>query len=675
MLKKNRIGIALIMLIVSHLSGYAQTKTVVSNSTDFSNAIKNSGSGDTVVMLDGVYNGVYLSVYSSGEEGNPLVIMAENIGGVEFTGTSGFVLKAVSHVVIQGFKFSGGTATAIKLEGCNNIRITRNIFDLQETTSLKWVLIGGKWDAPDLISHHNRIDHNTFQNKSEAGNYITVDGSGNGQQSQYDLIDHNLFRDNTPRIPNGKESIRVGVSTLSRSSGFTTLEFNYFEHCHGDPEIISVKSCDNIVRHNTLVDNQGTITLRQGSRSRVEGNYIFGSEDACNLDGNCPGGIRVYGEDHVVVNNYLQGLKGDRWDAPITLTYGDAKRGGTSLAAHYRPDNIIIAYNTLVDNDYGIQIGFDNGGKYNLPPKDVIMAFNLVTGSTNELIKYYNDPEGMVWVDNVFYPTGSAVLTQDGTKTFGSDEISVADPQLTFDATTSLWKSTESTQQYLKDDELIGSMIKDVHGDLRGSMTTVGADEFSMESIRFAPLAVDDVGPFSYHLEYEESTVSFDQSSLILPVMGGAKSVTVEANGDWSITNTADWITLDNATGTGSSTIEVTVAENQTSANRIATIVLVGTYRVSYLTIEQSVNEYTLSSLGNKGLFVFPVPSDGKIQIKSQQLNEIRTYEINDLSGQLINKGNLNTDVLDISHLKRGVYILSVVGGNGQKETVKFSVL
>ena len=34
------------------------------------------------------------------------------------------------------------------------------------------------------------------------------------------------------------------------SSGFTVLEHNPFEDCDRDQEVVSVKSCDNIVRHN-----------------------------------------------------------------------------------------------------------------------------------------------------------------------------------------------------------------------------------------------------------------------------------------------------------------------------------------------------------------------------------------------------------------------------------------
>ena len=199
------------------------------------------------------------------------------------------------------------------MQACNNIRITRNTFRLIETESLKWVIIGGVWNDPNAVSHHNRIDHNLFENKSFAGNYITVDGSGDPvyQSSQYDLIDYNHFRNIGPRIVNEMETIRVGWSELSRSSGYTTIEYNLFENCDGDPEIISVKTCDNIVRYNTFMSSQGTLCLRHGDRTIVNGNYFFGE----GKDGT--GGIRFYGDDHKIYNNYFEGLTGTIWDAAL----------------------------------------------------------------------------------------------------------------------------------------------------------------------------------------------------------------------------------------------------------------------------------------------------------------------------------------------------------------------
>ena len=99
---------------------------------------------------------------------------------------------------------------------------------METEESIKWVFVGGVWNDNtypfQYPSHHNRIDHNIFQNKETPGHYITIDGSFDNTdsdevyyQSQYDVIDYNYFRNNGPRATNEQESIRIGWSEMSLS--------------------------------------------------------------------------------------------------------------------------------------------------------------------------------------------------------------------------------------------------------------------------------------------------------------------------------------------------------------------------------------------------------------------------------------------------------------------------
>lgn len=58
----------------------------------------------------------------------------------------------------------------------------------------------------------------------------------------------------------------------------------------------------------------GGIVLRHGNRSRIEANFILAGSN----------GIRIYGNDHLIVNNYTEqiGGSGIRWPG----RYGDAWR-------------------------------------------------------------------------------------------------------------------------------------------------------------------------------------------------------------------------------------------------------------------------------------------------------------------------------------------------------------
>ena len=505
-----------LIILLCFFGFFATAQDTFNDSEDLQDAVNGSTNGGTFIVSNGTYNDFESTFEIVATASNPIIIKAETIGGVTLTGESHFVFKKSAHVTLEGFVFDGqGEDSLVKLEGCNNIRITRNIFELETSESIKWVFVGGVWNDNTLPflypSHHNRIDHNIFQNKMTPGHYITIDGSfeesGSEEiyyQSQYDRIDHNYFRNNGPRAVNEQESIRIGWSEMSLSSGFTTVEHNLFEDCDGDPEIVSVKSCDNTIRHNTFVASYGTLSLRHGNRNRIEGNYFFGNGKAV---GTSPagstlytGGIRIYGTDHLIINNYMEGLNGTRWDAPITLTLGDAIDGqSSSLSKHFRAERVTIAYNTLVNNSHGIEIGFDNNNNYNKDLEDIHISNNLITGSENSLveIKESGNDQGdkITWANNLMYPTGGAnLLTGASSTSFDATEVVDENPNLVFDDVPNVWRTTGDTPLY-NNAVIVGAIDEDIEGQGRPSNSNPGADHFSMESVRFAPLTPADVGP------------------------------------------------------------------------------------------------------------------------------------------------------------------------------------
>ncbi len=486
---------------------------------ELADAVNASSDGGIFIVTDGTYNDFEATFEIVATQNNPIIIQAETVGGVTLTGESHFVFKKSAFVTLQGFVFDGqGEDSLVKLEGSNNIRISRNVFELETSESIKWVFVGGVWNDNTFPfqypSHHNRIDHNIFQNKETPGHYITIDGSfddtGSEEvyyQSQYDKIDYNYFKNNGPRAVNEQESIRIGWSEMSLSSGYTIVEHNLFEDCDGDPEIVSVKSCDNTIRHNTFIASYGTLSLRHGNRNRVEGNYFFGNEKPI---GTSPagstiytGGIRIYGTDHLIINNYMEGLNGTRWDAPITLTLGDAIDGqSSSLSKHFRAERVTIAYNTLVNNSHGIEIGYDNNDNYNKDLEDITITNNLITGSDNSLVEIVdtdNDQGNEItWLSNLMYPTDDAVLLTGASSTsFDVTAVTNENPHLVFDGIYNIWKTTSDTPLY-PNALSSGNIDEDIEGQERPSNSNPGADHFSLESIRFTPLTSDDVGPNAY---------------------------------------------------------------------------------------------------------------------------------------------------------------------------------
>lgn len=501
------------------LSFNAKAQQFFTDPDDLVDAVNAASNGGVFIVPDGRYNDFEASFEIVATENNPIIIRAETVGGVTLTGESHFVFKKSAFVTLEGFVFDAkGEETLVKLEGCNNIRITRNVFELETSESIKWVFVGGFWSDNTFPfqypSHHNSIDHNIFQNKTTPGHYITIDGSFDDTrseevyyQSQYDVIAYNHFRNNGPRAVNEQESIRIGWSEMSLSSGYTTVAHNLFENCDGDPEIVSVKSSDNIIRHNTFVASYGTLSLRHGNRNRVEGNYFFGNGKAI---GTSPagsslytGGIRIYGTDHLIINNYMEGLNGTRWDAPITLTLGDAIDGqSSSLSKHFRAERVTIAYNTLVNNSHGIEIGFDNNDEYKKDLAAITIANNLITGSENSLVEIVdtNNDQGdnITWLSNLMYPTGNARLLAGATTTvFDEAAVTNENPYLVFNEVDNIWKTTSDTPMY--GNALSTATInEDIEGQTRPSVSNPGADYYSLESVRFSPLTPDDVGPNAF---------------------------------------------------------------------------------------------------------------------------------------------------------------------------------
>ena len=336
----------------------------IASSGALSDALESATGGTTLLLADGTYDGEFAMAVRATPEA-PVVVRAANPGKAVIAPGAAIVVKNSAHVVVSGLTFLSGASTLLKLEASNNVRVTHNTFDRAPggEESSKWLYVGG------ADSHHNRIDHNTFRNKTDPGNYLTLDGSET-QISQYDRIDHNRFSTLGPRAENEKEAVRLGWSDISRSSGFTVFEYNLLEECNGDPEVVSVKASDMTVRYNTVRRSQGVLSLRHGDRNSLYGNVVLGEGRPGT------GGIRIYGADNKVFNNYVAGTTGTGYDSALSVDGGDAEPGG-GLNKHHRVDNALVVFNTLIDNATGIVIGEN----YPKPPVNLTVENNLLADS------------------------------------------------------------------------------------------------------------------------------------------------------------------------------------------------------------------------------------------------------------------------------------------------------
>jgi poly(beta-D-mannuronate) lyase len=366
----------LFFLFFGVLAGRAQS---VSSLSALQAAIDRAAPGAVVILADGVYTaGEAITVSRQGTAAQPIVIRAQTIGGVEIKGEAGFsILSPASYIVIQGFKFTHSASRAVMAAGTSHCRWTHNLFQTP-----------GNGEDLLLNGSDHEVDYNSFQHKDAMGRFIAVRGEGR-QIAQRLHIHHNYFFDQKPQKGNGAETLQFGLSGFSLSNSNSIVEYNVFEECAGENELISVKASQLTIRYNTIRNCPAQFTLRHGNRSSIYGNYFI----------NTPG-LRIFGDDHVIFSNYFENC-----DPAIMVGNGDGEvADGAQLTAHDRPDRVVIACNTLVNNVSNIvQTGRVNG----LGATSVKIANNIIQGG-GAAARIAGPFTGGVWSGNILFGTSGA---------------------------------------------------------------------------------------------------------------------------------------------------------------------------------------------------------------------------------------------------------------------------
>ncbi|MFB7211293.1 polysaccharide lyase 6 family protein [Streptomyces sp. NPDC056255] len=438
----------------------------VGSLAELQSAINAAAPGDRIIVADGTYtvpSGGAINV--SGKNGTsaaPITIVSKSRGGAVLRGERSFVFADSSNITVSGFAFRQSTTLEIPAS-CSSIRLTRNDFQHVDTGDPYWVVVR---------ANNTKIDRNHFHDKTTAGIFLVVDGPGSTDMAQNIQILRNHFSNHSFAGDNGGESIRLGVSGRALSGAHAVVEYNLFEHADGDPEAISVKSSDNTIRYNTIRNSRGGIVLRHGNRSRVEGNYLIGGGE----------GVRLYGNDHVIVNNYLSGLSaralvvgsGTTRDHNSGETQ-DERRGNDAC------DRAVIVHNTLIGNSSTL-----SGETRTYEPRDVVIADNLLVGDSGSLVAM-GTTTGFTWQTNMLWGAAANGNIPSGGYTR-------ADPKLV--------TGTDGVARLSAGSPAIGAatlgsptVADDIDGDSRGSTRDIGADEYSTAPALRHPLTAADVGP------------------------------------------------------------------------------------------------------------------------------------------------------------------------------------
>lgn len=304
-------------------------------------ALKSAKGGDTLYVKSGEYNNLDLKWEGRGTCEAPVVVMAREKGGVVIGGTTKMHISGEG-LEINGLVFRGGhidKGAVIEFKNgdslAQNCHMTECVVD-SYNPARRDVL----YSYVHLYGRNNRVDHCSFLGKKSLGVTLIVMLNYSGCIENNHSVDHNYFGPRPVYGSNGAETIRVGTSQQCMENSRTHIHDNLFEGCNGEVEVISIKSCENVIEHNVLYECQGVLALRHGDRNIARENIFIGNGIRNT------GGIRIVGEDQQVLGNRMYGIAGTRFFSAFALMCGVPN----SLPNRYmQVKNTIVRDNLLSD--------------------------------------------------------------------------------------------------------------------------------------------------------------------------------------------------------------------------------------------------------------------------------------------------------------------------------------
>ena len=369
MQQSHRHILTMIFVLLSGMAGQVMARTIPVSSAGSIN--KTWSAGDTLVLVNGTYTNQTIVLQGTGTAAQPIVLRAATGGEVYLEGSSTISIKG-AYIEVNGIRFSGsytGKTHVVQFEStASHCRLTECAIEsynpADESKDYKWVSLKGQ---------DNRVDHCYFSGKTNIGTLLVVWLEENVIPKH--RIDHNYFgtrvanTDGDGKALNGQEIIRIGDSGTSMQEAQCIVESNYFEHCDGEIEMISNKSCGNIYRENTFYACSGTLTFRHGNGCTAESNYFFGEGV------NASGGVRIIGENHVVRNNYFQDLTGNNFRAAVSIIRG---KPNSALNEYFQVKNAEVDGNVFVNCKEAFCVNYHSSGECDLLAENTTISNNTV---------------------------------------------------------------------------------------------------------------------------------------------------------------------------------------------------------------------------------------------------------------------------------------------------------
>lgn len=374
--------------IFAHAADY-----IVRDQKAYKAAVKKAEPGDQIILANGQWADFQIVFEAEGRADAPITLRAETPGGVFITGQSNLRIGG-KHLVVRGLTFRDGASPTKEVVSfrrdsktlAHHVRFTENVIErfnkAARSQQDSWVVLFGQ---------NNRVDHNAFVGKTNKGPTMIVRLNTEESQQNNHLIENNYFGGRPPLGGNGGETLRIGVSQTSRTTSATVVRNNYFEKCDGEVEIISIKSEGNLITENMFYESRGSVVFRHGGGNRVTRNVFLG--------GGVPdtGGIRVINDNQTVTDNYLEGVRGEKFLGALVVMNGVPN---SPENRYHQVDNAVIANNSFIDVGHiGLGVGSDD--ERSAVPINSRVTNNVFHSSAQKPLGIFDDMSGIDFRGNV----------------------------------------------------------------------------------------------------------------------------------------------------------------------------------------------------------------------------------------------------------------------------------
>lgn len=356
-------------------------------------ALKKVKPGDVLVLKSGEWPDAKLKIKAEGTQDQPITVRAAQPGGTIFTGDSRLQISG-HHVVVEGLWFRDPSQTSGEV-----IELRTNSRELASNCVVRGCAVtsgpvsgmAGKTSRfCSIYGTGNTVENCHFEGKTTGGTTLVV-WLAEGAEARH-TIRGNFFGPRPRLGENGGETIRLGDSSTAHLNGHCEVTGNLFQRCNGEVEIISVKSNENHIAGNTFVECEGAVTLRHSHRSVVENNLFLGNHKKTT------GGVRIIGEDHKVLNNWMEGCEGD--GSRSALTFMNAIPNSPANG-YYQVKRALVEGNTLKDCKVSMTIGEQHDKTCTLPPLDCVIRNNVIVSPKRQLVNLVTEAPGWKWEQNV----------------------------------------------------------------------------------------------------------------------------------------------------------------------------------------------------------------------------------------------------------------------------------